>query len=1653
MTERARKRETRGVVIMKTKRMRKIVLAASVILLMCGSALAATGEVISYQKISDTEGGFTGTLDNDDHFGSVASLGDLDGDGITDIAVGANGDDDGGTNRGAVWILFLNADGTVKNYQKISDTEGGFTGTLDNDDIFGVSICTIGDLNEDGVTDIVVSALYDSDGGYRRGAVWIIFLETNGMVKAHQKISDTEGNFSGTLDDQDQFGNSVICLDDLDGDGTNDIAVSAYTDDDGGSDRGAIWILFLNSDGTVKDHQKISNTQGGFTGELSNGDLFGSGIAYLGDLDGDGITDLAASARRDDDGGTDRGAVWILFLNSDGTVKSHQKISDIEGSFTGVLDNDDELSNDLELLGDLDGDGNVDLAAGVRLDDDGGTSRGAVWILFLNSDGTVKAHQKISDTEGNFDGILNNDDWFGGKVTLLGDLNGDGAIEISVGARQDDDGGTNRGAVWILFLEGPIIYHVDGVSGDNNNNGLSRETAFATIQKGVDVANDLDTVLVWPGVYLESIYFIDKAITVKAAGDAPILEAGGSNAVSFYTSEGQETVLSNFVIRDSDTGIFVSTGTPTIRNITLAGNDLGIEAENGAMPDIRNCIFWNNMNGDLWNCTAQYSFVGDEEADPNLIGYWKLDGDAVDSAGSNDGTIYGAVPTTGKINEALDFDGVDDYVDLGNDSSLKPNLPVTFCTWIKLRSLGTVDAIITTDDIASKYYGITFAKHTSNKIYIIYGDGTGRSSTDRRTKVGTTALNTGTWYHVAAIVKGPTDMELYVNGENDGGIYSGTGGDVAHSASSAYVGSSGHSSDWFDGAIDEVRIFDRALTAEEIEGMYKVGLAGGEYGSPLFADANSGDYHLLSERGRYRATTDEWILDDASSPCIDGGEPNVVPSEEAMPNGGRINMGAYGGTASASMSEWGLEADFDYDGIVANGDVGILSDDWLEELTFSEETTGSALQFDGVDDYVEVPYTEDFQVSVLTLMGWVYPTTDLSTNGGTIVTRGEDAITDRSHFGLGVRQADSPWGQGVGVGYETDNDDDYAYSSGWYPPVEEWTHLAASRAIDGLLTIYANGEVIGQWQATPTPTSMCQQDLTIGASKDNPSGTVSFFPGLIDEVTIYNRALTDEEIEDIYHCGVVADANLVGYWDFEEGEGQTAGDSSGNGNDGQLGSDPDSDSADPVWVESEVPGAVWHVDGASGDNSNDGLSRETAFATIQKGVSSAEDCDTVVVWPGVYDGPVYIVDKAIVVKSADEPAVIDGGFDDAVALYSWEGKKAVLKNFVIKNGFAGVYVYNGRPELANLTIVDCYTGVEAETGAEPNIVSSILWDNDYDLWNCAAQYSFVGGDFDANLVSYWKLDGDAVDSAGSNDGTIYGAVPATGQIGGALSFDGSDDYANCGNDESLNIERITISAWINSNVLSGSGNRNKVILMKFQDSLATNESAFGFSQSKGDYSKLGFGFNDGSWHSWLTANSVMEAGWMHVAVTYDGVSEPVFYVNGLIETTDGTGVPAPLPTNTTDLTIGAQDATDPSAYFDGIIDDVRIYDRALSAEEIEAMYEAGLAGGELGPLFADANSGDYHLLSERGRYRATTDEWILDDVTSRCIDGGDPNASLGGEVWPNGGRINMGAYGGTTEASRSEWPFAGDLNLDGIVNLADFALLAEDWLEALPWAE
>ena len=399
------------------------------ILVLCFSPIDAElwgqiGSFSLYSAITEGQGGFVGPLGADDFGISVEPLGDLDGDGAIDIAVGARRTSG---LKGAVWILLLNADGSVKAENKIN-----YPGT-GGDGQFGHGVANLGDLDGDGVTDLAIGSNTDDDGGVNRGAAFIYFLNSDGSVKGSpQKISDTQGGFTGLLNNHDHFGASVEAIGDWDGDGNVDLAVGSQLDDDVGFDKGALYILFLNSDGTVKSHQKISQASGGFGGVLNDRASLGASIALLDDMDGDGIAELAVGAIGSSSNNT-KGSIWILFMNADGTVKNQSQISQGIGGLTGSLSSDALFGVSVSNLGDIDSDGVNDIAVGADRDSEVSYREGAFYILTLTDTGTVKQQQKVTSASG-FPATLSTQDHMGRGISCLGDLDGDGVSELAVGA-------------------------------------------------------------------------------------------------------------------------------------------------------------------------------------------------------------------------------------------------------------------------------------------------------------------------------------------------------------------------------------------------------------------------------------------------------------------------------------------------------------------------------------------------------------------------------------------------------------------------------------------------------------------------------------------------------------------------------------------------------------------------------------------------------------------------------------------------------------------------------------------------------------------------------------------------------------------------------------------------------------------------------------------------------------------------------------------------------------------------------------------------------------------------------------------------------------------------------------------------------------------
>lgn len=228
-----------------------------------------------------------------------------------------------------------------------------------------------------------------------------------------------------------------------------------------------------------------------------------------------------------------------------------------------------------------------------------------------------------------------------------------------------------------------------------------------------------------------------------------------------------------------------------------------------------------------------------------------MNGDFVDASGNNyDATSQnGLTPVNdrhGNSGHAMYFDGIDDIVNLPNIAAMKPNLPVTFSFWVKTESLDIADNYwFHTEETYNYWTG--FKSHTSadnvGKISVSYSDGGTQTTSSRRTKVSATTLTVNTWQHIVLVVKSEIDIDIYIDCNDAGGTYSGTGSTaVAYNNNAGNFGytsgNSTNSPDYFNGTMDDFAFWDRELSISEIVDVCNDGLWTGINENISFVEVN-----------------------------------------------------------------------------------------------------------------------------------------------------------------------------------------------------------------------------------------------------------------------------------------------------------------------------------------------------------------------------------------------------------------------------------------------------------------------------------------------------------------------------------------------------------------------------------------------------------------------------------------------------------------------------------------------------------------------------------------------------------------------------------------------------------------------------------------------
>ena len=398
------------------------------------------GEVVGFARIADGEGGFDPGLFMPAFGQGLAALGDIDGNGVDDLVAGADGPSP--TDGGAVWVLRMAADGSVLEEVHITGGVHGFTGPLDIQDFFGDAVAGPGDVDGDGVPDLAVGARLDDDGGFNAGAVWILFLNADGSVKAEQKISRLHGGLAdpgtGT-----QFGRALAPLGDVDGNGVPDLAVGMRTPGLPNQPLGAVVILLLAADGTVVAQHVMSESLGPTAGLLVSGDDFGQGLAAA-DFDADGVLDLVVSSPGQVLTAVDLPQLWFFTLATDGSPT----LRSVVGADHPVLEPTpgvpEGFGKSLLWLPDLDGDGVRELAVGSP----GGGLSGWIRVVFLDEEGGLADAKRIGHGMSGFPAVLGAEDALGTSLTWLGAAPNSGTPRLATGSLGD----AGSGAVWLLDL-------------------------------------------------------------------------------------------------------------------------------------------------------------------------------------------------------------------------------------------------------------------------------------------------------------------------------------------------------------------------------------------------------------------------------------------------------------------------------------------------------------------------------------------------------------------------------------------------------------------------------------------------------------------------------------------------------------------------------------------------------------------------------------------------------------------------------------------------------------------------------------------------------------------------------------------------------------------------------------------------------------------------------------------------------------------------------------------------------------------------------------------------------------------------------------------------------------------------------------------------
>ena len=290
--------------------------------------------------------------------GHGSDMADINGDGIGDAVIGAGEQVNGGALSGSVYLLYGPLTSGTHDLATVADAE--LVGEAPGIET-GRKVSAGGDMNGDGIDDLIATAGYDSTAGPYAGAILVVY----GPVSGTSSMSDADGKLLGEA--SYDYAGEATALGDVDGDGLTDALIGSFVH---ANYDGAVYVVSGPADGirSLDDSTAIIR---GYDQEYVGYSMSG------GDVDGDGVEDLLVGAPGDDREARDAGAGYLYFGPMDGTYS----LEDASAAFLGE-DRDDTAGSGVK-IGDLTNDGFGEIMVGAPTDSTGGSAAGAVYILDL----------------------------------------------------------------------------------------------------------------------------------------------------------------------------------------------------------------------------------------------------------------------------------------------------------------------------------------------------------------------------------------------------------------------------------------------------------------------------------------------------------------------------------------------------------------------------------------------------------------------------------------------------------------------------------------------------------------------------------------------------------------------------------------------------------------------------------------------------------------------------------------------------------------------------------------------------------------------------------------------------------------------------------------------------------------------------------------------------------------------------------------------------------------------------------------------------------------------------------------------------------------------------------------------------------------------